>query len=144
MRLLSGGERFFLRRTDSRERSAVVRPGVAENKIKEGHQSCCLFSFFFFHIHIFFLPSVFVAGLRPESMAASLHGCGGRSQTKCQLGHIVAAIKATPHPPHPPSGTAWVRPRCTLGLWDNIDGRERSCAARGEGHDRRRGSESEI
>lgn len=55
-----------------------------------------LLVFLFFHIHIFFLPSVFVAGLRPESMAAVLHGCGGRSQTKCQLGHIVAAIKAPP------------------------------------------------
>lgn len=80
------------------------------------HVACFPF-FFFFHVHIFFLPSVFVAGLRPEGMAAVLHGCGGRSQTKCQLGRIVAAIKAPP-PPLPPSGTVWVRPRCTLGLWD--------------------------
>lgn len=70
-----------------------------------------LLVFFFFHIPIFFLPSVFVAGLRPENMAAVLHSCGDRSQTKCQLGHIVATIKA------PPSGTVLVRPRCTLGQY---------------------------
>lgn len=94
MCLLSGGEQLFLHRTDSSERSAVIHPGEAENKIKEAHQSCRLFSFF--SHPIFFLPNVFVAGLRPENMAAVLHSCGDRSQTKCQLGHIVATIKAPP------------------------------------------------
>lgn len=71
---------------------------------------------FFFSHPIFFLPSVFVAGLRPENMAAVLHGCGGRSQTKCQLGHIVATIKA------PPLEGFWSGQGA---LWDNINSSKR-------------------
>ena len=78
--------------------------------------------FLFFTSH-FFLPSVFVAGLRPENMAAVLYGCGGQSQTKCQLSHIVVGIKA-------PSGAVCVQPRCTLGQYRRC---KWSCTAREEG-----------
>lgn len=61
----------------------------------------------------FFLPSVFVASLRPENMAAGLYGCGGQSQTKCQLGHIVVGIKSPQWnglcPAKVHSGTIWTR-----------------------------------
>lgn len=43
-------------------------------------------------------------------MAAVLYGCGGQSQTKCQLSHTVVGIKA-------PSGAVCVQPRCTLGQY---------------------------
>lgn len=60
----------------------------------------------------FFLPSVFVASLRPENMAAVLYGCGGQSQTKCQLGHIVVGHKKPPVERSVSSQGA---------LWDNMD-----------------------
>lgn len=70
----------------------------------------------------FFLPSVFVARLRPENMAAVLFGCGGQSQTKCQINHIVEGIKA-------PSGAVCVQPRCTLEQYRCCKWR---CAAQGK------------
>ena len=66
--------------------------------------------FLFFMSPFFSLHSVFVAGLRPENMAAVLYSCGGQSQAECQLSHIVVGIKA-------PSGAVCVQPRCTLGQY---------------------------
>lgn len=86
----------------SSRQSTVLGWQKIRSKKAINHVPC----FLFFMSH-FFLPSVFVAGLRPENMAAVLHGCGGQSQTKCQLSHIVAGIKA-------PSGAVCVQPRCTL------------------------------
>ena len=75
-----------------------------------------MLSFFMSH---FFLHSVFVARPRPEIMEAVMYGCGGQSQTKCQLSHIVVAIKA-------PSGAVCVQPRCTLyGNPDAVNGAAR-------------------